>query len=61
MFPNSRLFEEKPKIKLSKNQQIEINLLKKKIKYGDYTYEEVDCEVCKNKEKTILSKFDRYG
>ncbi|MDB4016222.1 class I SAM-dependent methyltransferase [Flavobacteriaceae bacterium] len=61
MFPNSRLFEEKPKIKLYKNQTNEINLLKKKIKEGDYTYEEVDCEVCKNKEKTIISKFDRYG
>ena len=51
MFPNSKLFNEKPKIKLSKDQINEIIILKEKIKKGEYTYEEVDCEVCKNNEK----------
>ena len=58
---NKRLFEEKPKINLSKNQVNEINHLKVKIKKGDYVYEEVVCEVCENKETTIISKYDRYG
>lgn len=61
MFPNNRLFEEKPKIKLSKNQITEINLFKNQTKEGYYVYEEIVCVVCKNKEKTTISKFDRYG
>ena len=61
MILNKRLFEEKPKINLSKNQINEINGLKVKIKKGDYVYEEVVCEVCENKETTIISKYDRYG
>ena len=61
MIFNKRLFEEKPKINLSKNQINEINLLKEKIKKGEYIYEEVVCEVCKNDESSIISKYDRYG
>ena len=58
---NNRLFKEKSKIKLSKNQINEINLLKNQIKEGDYIFEDIVCIVCKNKKKTKLSKFDRYG
>jgi 2-polyprenyl-3-methyl-5-hydroxy-6-metoxy-1,4-benzoquinol methylase len=61
MILNKRLFEEKPKINLSKNQINEINHLKVKIKKGDYVFEEVVCEVCENKKTTIISKYDRYG
>ena len=61
MLLNKRLFEEKPKIQLSKNQIKEINILKKKISNNEYTYETVDCECCGSKEKIVISNFDRYG